>query len=324
VQNTFSAIAAGSCDSLTDASFSYTNSQAGWFLKYTTYDQFGLVTSFLASAQRSATSGAGCYYFLMCFSALFLGLGLASSALVTHRLRTGTVKRSEAALEVGCCGSGGGGGLGDPCIAVAMVATTFGVSLPLAVSAWPIAMAAALVSVLSWGQLGSVTSVGTTFATGTFTLGAGYGLACAAVGCQMVALILVCTARDAYREHAYSGVTPRAAAASNTVVVMQPAGMAFVPAGASVAFPNPYAQPAQWGVSQGAPPSGPPSTYPENGYGGPPPPLQQPYPSGPPPPMAFAPPPPPPQQAFVPPPPAGLPGTIDGGDPSSYGAAEKV
>jgi len=224
----------------------------------------------LLTMLASKKAGAACYFYVIALNALLLGLAIASAATTAVRLSRGEVKKSDAPfVHGGCCGCGGGpGGLGDPCTAVALAAVAFGLTLPVALIAWPatmgICVAAFIAGLFSAAALG-VPSLP------AYALGAGYAMAGAGVALQLAAMIAACVARDAFRAHAYSGAVRGGAGGATTVVVVPPSGLQMAAAGygapQQAAWPPP--QQAAW------PPQQQPAWPPQ--YGAPPPPPLPPH-----------------------------------------------
>ena len=217
------------------SAFDYSGSQlSNWFSNYaanadTAFNQGQI---FLTDAINFQAAGAGCYYFLIAANIVMLGLSIVSTALTLYKLRVSAVKPASDVLSAGCCGCGCGtneSGLSNPCATLVIVSVAWGVSVPIALISWPTTMSLVLQAIKNWAvQSSAVVLDYSGVITESYTLSAGYYLNVAAVGAQMIALILTCVSRDAHRSYVI------AESPMTSVVTVNPAG--------GFSAPTPHAQ----------------------------------------------------------------------------------
>lgn len=180
----------------------------------------------------SKKAGAGCYIFLIVVNLILLGSGIASTAIIINQLHKGLIQKTDIVYQVGCCGCGeGGGGLGDPCTNVGMMAGSFGLTVSIALIAWPATMGIVMAAYIS--GISALDSTKAVFYPSGYVLLPGYSVTGFAIFFTMIALILGVLSRDAYRRHAYASVVRMQGGgeSNTTVVVMPPSGMAMLAAG---------------------------------------------------------------------------------------------
>ena len=181
-------------------------------------------------------AGAGCYFFVIFFVVLLLGLGIASISVVIHKLCNGRAKQPDVMNQnhVVCCGCGGGGGwLGDPCTTVALTAITFGLTMPVALIAWPTTMGLLMSSYITgYSAIGN----SQVMYPNEYTLLTGYSVTCFACFFNLAGMIISIVSRDAYRAHAGSSrrlhgidvIDLTIQQPATTVIVLPPQGMSAI------------------------------------------------------------------------------------------------
>jgi hypothetical protein len=183
-------------------------------------------TTMLASKK----AGAGCYIFLIVMNFILLGNGIASTAIIIRQLHKGLIQKTDIVYQVGCCGCGErGGGLSDPCTNVGMMAGSFGLTVSIALIAWPATMGIVMAAYIS--GVSALETTEAVFYPSGYVLLPGYSVTGFALFFTAIALILGVLSRDAYRRHAYASVVRMRGGESNpTVVVMPPGGTAVLAA----------------------------------------------------------------------------------------------